>query len=90
MTERQHQLQNRQQQRYQSFQQQRYQQSYQFNCDIKLKTQFFNIHSSKIRFDDSNVYYADIIDENYSMYEQETKQYMTESYNALENEMSDN
>ena len=90
MTERQHQLQNRQQQRYQSFQQQRYQQIYQSNRDIKFKTQFFNIHSSKIRFDDSNVYYADTIDKSYFMYEQKTKQYMIESYNALENEMFDN
>ena len=90
MIERQHQLQNRQQQRYQSFQQQRYQQLYQFNRDIKFKTQSFNIHSSKIHFDDSNVYYANIIDESYFMYEQKTKQYMIESYNALENEMFDN
>ena len=90
MTERQHQLQNRQQQCYQSFQQQRYQQLYQFNRDIKFKTQFLNIDSSKIRFDDNNVYYADIINESYFIYEQETKQYMIESYNAFENKMSDN
>ena len=72
------------------FQQQRYQQLYQFNRDIKFKIQFFNIHSSKIRFDDNNVYYANIIDENYFMYKQKTKQYIIELYNAFENEMSDN
>ena len=85
MTERQHQLQNRQQQRYQSFQQQRYQQSYQLNRDINSKSLFRIIFDDK----DQQVHFTQVEDE-YEYYNEKTKQYMIESYNALENEMSDN
>ena len=85
MTERQHQLQNRQQQRYQSSQQQRYQQSYQSNRGINSKS------PSRITFGDKGqqVHLTQAENE-YEYYNEETKQYMTEPYNALENEMPDN
>ena len=89
MTERQQQLQYRQQQqqRYQTSQQQRYQQA---NRDIKIKSSN-NQHSSKIRFDDSDVYFTDITKKSYSVYDINTKkakQYMIDA--SAENEYSVN